>query len=660
MPEATSGFGMRGRIRADDVAEVRARARIDQVVSQHVALRNAGGGSRKGLCPFHDERTPSFHVNPAKGFYHCFGCGEGGDVIDFIRKVEHLGFTEAVERLASQAGIILRYEDVDPAQRAAREKDQARRARLLSAHSLAEAYFQQGLLTAEADLGRTFLTERGFDRAAAARFGVGFAPRGWDGLSTKLRGAGFSTDEMLQSGLILQGSRGLVDRFRGRLIWPIRELSGDTVGFGARKLFDDDNGPKYLNSPETALFHKSTLLYGADLARTAIVKSQQVVIVEGYTDVMAAHLAGITTAVATCGTAFGKEHVSVLRRLLLDEDSMSGAVVFCFDGDEAGQRAALRAFESEDRFVTQTFVAVQPEGLDPNELRLRDGDEGVRELIAHKVPLVEFVVRASLAKFDLNIAEGRVGALRAAAPLVGRIKDPALRPEYARLLAGWLGMPEAAVRDEIGRAGRSGKAPTTSFNVIGRGTPSPSNAGPDDAAAAGEQVLRLPEPDGRTPEARLEREALKVALQHPDLAAARFDVLGPDTFSQAVYRMLHHALISVGGCTAGLPAGPDGPDPGRPSRWASALLAAIPAAVAAQGQALVTALAVEPLQVATADGIGQYVDGVLDGLAESLTRRRVAVLREQLQRLDPAADAATYAEVFTALIAAEQDRRRLS
>ncbi|MEI8083494.1 MAG: DNA primase, partial [Actinomycetes bacterium] len=353
------------RIKDEDVVAVRERARIDDIVREVVTLRPAGGGSLKGLCPFHEERSPSFHVTPSKGFFHCFGCQVGGDVIDFVRKYDQLDFAEAVEKLAGRVGITLRYEEGS----AAPDRQRGQRVRLVEAHREAAQFYAQMLSSAGAQVGRDFLAQRDFDADAAAQFGVGFAPEGWDALTKHLRSAGFTDSEMITGGLAVSGQRGAYDRFRGRLVWPIRDLSGDVIGFGARKLLESDQGPKYLNTPETPLYKKSQVLYGVDLARREISKQQRAVVVEGYTDVMAAHLSGVTTAVATCGTAFGHDHIKILRRLLMDQDEFRGEVIFTFDGDAAGRKAALRAFEDDQRFVVQTYVAIEPHGLDPCELR---------------------------------------------------------------------------------------------------------------------------------------------------------------------------------------------------------------------------------------------------------------------------------------------------
>lgn len=452
--------GRSGRISDDDIALVRERSPIADVVGEHIQLRNAGGGNLKGLCPFHDEKSPSFNVTPARGYYYCFGCAEGGDVITFIRKIDNLTFSEAVERLAQRAGIQLRYEQGGYVP----GREQGERVRLIEAHRAAAEFYAERLSGPDAGPGRRFLSERGFERADAEHFGVGYAPNEWEALSRHLMSRGFTSQELIKGGLAREGRRGPVDRFRGRLVWPIRDITGDVIGFGARKLLDSDDGPKYLNTPESPIYHKSSVLYGVDLAKREIARRSQAVIVEGYTDVMACHLAGVPTAVATCGTSFGEEHIKVLRRLLLDQAEFRGEVVFTFDGDSAGQKAALRAFQDEQKFVTQTFVAVQPDGLDPCDLRVKQGDAAVRDLIAGREPLFAFAVRSVLARYDLDTNEGRLAALDAAAPIVASIKDPGLRKAYTVDLDRWIGFMDEGfvirrVQQTAGRAQESGRGP---------------------------------------------------------------------------------------------------------------------------------------------------------------------------------------------------------
>ena len=436
---------MPGRINDEDIATVRERARIDEVVGSHVALRNAGSGTMKGLCPFHDEKTPSFQVNPSRGFYYCFGCGEGGDVISFVQKIDNLSFTETVERLADRVGIQLRYTDGGASQ-----PERGQRLRLMEAHQAAAEFYAEQLSGTEAGIGRQFLSERGFDRATAEHFGVGYAPQDGRALRRHLNGRGFRDAELVTGGLIREAGW---DYFQGRLLWPIRDSGRQVLGFGARRLRDDDRMPaKYLNTPETPLYKKSHVLYGLDLARQQIGKKSQAVVVEGYTDVMAAHVAGVDTAVASCGTAFGDDHARLLRRLMGNHDAFRGEVIFTFDGDAAGQAAALKVFGGDANFIAQTYVAVEPSGLDPCDLRLQHGDAAVRELVARRVPLYRFVMANILTQHDLDRADGRLSALREAAPLVSSIRDSGLIGGYVRELAGMLGMDVEEVRREVMRS----------------------------------------------------------------------------------------------------------------------------------------------------------------------------------------------------------------
>lgn len=598
---------MAGRIRDEDIALVREKARIDEIVRDYVALKPAGGGSLKGLCPFHDERSPSFHVTPSRGMYYCFGCQEGGDVISFVQKLDHLTFAESVEKLAGRTGVTLRYVEGG----AGVNRQQGQRTRLVEANKVAEEFFISRLTSPEAAPARAFLTERGFDATVAEDFRLGFAPKSWDALMSHMRQKGFTDAEMLAAGLVSQGNRGVYDRFRGRLIWPIRDLAGDVVGFGARKLLEDDDGPKYLNTPETPLYKKSQVLYGVDRARREISKQQRAVIVEGYTDVMACQLAGVPVAVATCGTAFGGDHIKVLRRLLMDDDKMRGEVVFTFDGDEAGRRAALKAFDDDQRFVAQTFVAVEPHGLDPCDLRQQHGDAAVRALVDQRVPLFEFAIRTALASYDLESAEGRVGALREAAPIVARIKDPALRPEYSRRLAGWLGMDPATVNRAVGGG---------------------SNAAPPPRR-----------PDARDPVLAVQREALKCALQEPALVSAWYASVEAEAYSDPQLRAVHDAIAAAGG-----------PSPDRVGLvWIDAVLQAC---IDDDARGRVRGLAVEPLPVSH-EADARYATAVIARLLEMDAARRIGELRGRLQRLEEGTP--EQAAAFADLMALEAYRRDL-
>jgi DNA primase len=638
-----------GRIRDEDIALVRERSAVDDVVGEYLQLRNAGGGSLKGLCPFHDEKTPSFNVTPARGLWYCFSCAEGGDVIRFVQKIDSLGFAEAVERLAARLGIELRYEQGGhvPGQ------EQTLRRRLIQAHRAAADFYAERLSSPDAVAGRDFLSSRGFERADAERFGVGYAPAEWDILAKHLRGRGFTEQELLTGGLASQGRRGLIDKFRGRLIWPIADLTGDVIAFGARKLRTDDDGPKYLNTPETPLFKKSSVLYGADLARREISQRRQAVLVEGYTDVMACHMAGIGTAVATSGTSFGEGHVSILRRLLMDASQFRGEVIFTFDGDAAGQKAALRAFSMEEKFVTQTFVAVQPDGLDPCDLRLKQGDAAVRDLIAQRVPLFEFAIRSVLVDHDLNTSEGRLAALDAAAPIVGKIKDRSLRQLYAVSLDRWTGiMNEGFVLDRVGQhagarqTARPGRRQSGGRADDGRGG-RPAEGGPA-ANVPRQRSAEQSDYNARDPIIQVEREALKLAVQRPALCGPAFDALGPGCFTAPVHTAAFEIVAGCGGTVAA--AG------GR--EWAERLRNAAPDD---QVRAFITQLAVEPVRAPGADGEAdaRYIEAVLARVEELSLSRQIAQIKSRLQRMNPVTEQAEYNRMFGDLIALEQRHRVL-
>ena len=662
---------MAGLIKREDIDAVRERARIEDVVGEHVTLKSGGVGSLKGLCPFHDERTPSFNVRPQLGLWHCFGCGEGGDVISFVQKINHLPFTEAVEYLAGRVGVQLRYEEgggpvthgVEP----------GTRQRLLEANRLAEAWFREQLTTPAAQAGRGFLGGRAFGPEEAARFGVGYAPAGWDALANMLRSRGFTEHELVASGLCGQGGAGgsrVYDRFRDRLMWPIRDVTGATVGFGGRRLSDEDaTVPKYLNTPETAIYHKSQVLYGLDLAKRDIARDHRIVVVEGYTDVMAAHLSGVTNAVATCGTAFGADHVRIVRRLLGDSADPSagviagnrargGEVVFTFDGDAAGRKAALRAYGEDQHFAAQTFVAVDPHGYDPCDLRLAEGNDAIPRLLERRVPLFEFVIRACLADLDLDTAEGRVHGLRSAAPVIAGIRDRALRREYTRRLAGWLGMPDSEAVGAVRAAERRGA-----------GGPGPAGAGPE-AAATGSAPSGLPPVSD--PVTRLERQALEVIVQMPVVAArVGADDISPVAFSAPVHRAVFEAIEAAGGA---------GEVPGLISRAEASGLARdaavnratvhwieqVRAGAIGPVSAAVTELAVAPLPLAPPRGTGEpdpyvverYARGVLSALARTGINRQLAELRARHRRMS--ADDKDYREVFEQIVGLENRRMQIA
>lgn len=489
---------MAGRIKDSDKEELKARINIADVVGDYVALKPSGSGSYKGLCPFHDEKSPSMTVTPAKGMFHCFGCNTGGDVFKFLGDIEKLSFYETVEKLAARIGFPLTYEE-------GASKENGQRARVLEANTLAAAFFVEALATEDAVPGRDFLKQRGFTADAAEHFGIGWAPKGWNHLTDYLKTKGFTDEELILAGLSSAGDRGSYDKFRGRVIWPIRDATNQVIGFGARKIFEDDKGPKYLNTSDTPVYRKSQVLYGIDLAKKDISKKQQVVVVEGYTDVMACHLAGITTAVATCGTAFGEDHIRILNRMLGSDPATPAEVIFNFDPDEAGQKAAMRAFADSSKFNAQTFVAIGPDGLDPSDLRQQRGDEAVIAMIEARRPLLEFAIDRSVAKFDLNSREGQVSATRAGAVVLAGIVDPIQRSVYEKYLAELTSVDRAAIAalvTEAQKKNRNTRVATMSFN--------PPLDEPEPEVKSGFEPVDL-----RDPTNRRERWLLEVVAQMP-------------------------------------------------------------------------------------------------------------------------------------------------
>lgn len=695
---------MAGLIRKEDIDEVRARTDIREIIEGYVSLKSAGIGTFKGLCPFHDERTPSFNVRPQVGSYHCFGCGESGDVYSFVMAMEHTSFVETVERLAARIGYTLHYEGGKPGDR----YEAGMRRRLLDAHKIAAEFFERNLYSPDAQEAQRFLGARGFDPAATRKFGVGYAPRGWDHLLKHLRSQGFTDEELKATGMFSEGNRGLYDRFRGRIIWPIRTIAGETIGFGARRLFDDDQGPKYLNTPETQLYKKSQVLYGIDLAKRDMTKTKQVVIVEGYTDVMAAHLAGITTAVATCGTAFGPGHIKMVRRMITDDGS-GGEIIFTFDGDAAGQKAAMAAFQEDQRFVAQTFVAVAENGMDPCDLRLHKGDAAVRSLIASRRPLFEFAIDSTLAKYDLATLEGRVLAMRAIAPIIAGIKDRDLRPAYMRKVSGQLGLE----LDEIQRAvayaqnhpklSRSQQAEASAaaprYERLNEGPQgvqgyagAPGYTGiqgaahadapydpaydappPEDYAApsayAGQNAAAHPPssiqpaapqpeattpaveefltPDPRDPVARLEKAALEIALQHPELISVeQWRNLATVQFRYRTHREVAAGIIHAATVMA--------PTPG--IEWINCVRSGAVEGV----HPAVAELAVSPLPISSAEHLPNFVTGALNALFEQQIARQKSDLMMRLEQLSANPDDEEFEAVQRQLLELEMRRRQLS
>ncbi|MFC9436727.1 DNA primase [Nocardia sp. NPDC057030] len=626
---------MAGRLPDRDIAAIRDRVRIEDIVGEYVALKRAGADSMKGLCPFHDEKSPSFHVRPNHGLFHCFGCGEGGDVFAFLQKIDHVGFVEAVEQMADRIGYQINYEGGGTSV----QRDRGTRSRLVAANAAAHEFYMAQLREPGAETARKFLTDRNFDAAAAQQFGCGYAPAGWDTLTKHLLRKGFEFKELEGAGLSRQGQRGPIDRFHRRLLWPIRNLGGDVIGFGARKLFDDDTMPgKYINTPETILYKKSQVLFGLDLAKRDIAKGHQAVVVEGYTDVMAMHLAGVKTAVASCGTAFGEEHLALLRRLLLDDNFWRGEIIYTFDGDAAGQAAALKAFAGDQKLAGQTYIAIAPDGQDPCELRQHSGDGAVRDLVARRTPLYEFVIRGLLADHNLDTAEGQVESLRRAIPVVAQIKDNALRKAYATKLAGWVGWDD--IQTVVRRVGDEAKR-----NRMGGGSAGGRQA---PAAKQTESVAEQPaaRPNPNDPTLMPQRQVLAAALQYPAMAGAVFDSLEADAFTHPAYAAVRMLIAEVGGTGAGLGG----------AEWVNAIADRTDDLTM---RALLSELANEPLPVKNASGIPRFVAGVLARTQEAWVGRQIAELKSKLQRVSSTEEPDAYMALFGDLVALEQYRKSL-
>ncbi|NEG69443.1 DNA primase [Bifidobacterium choloepi] len=575
---------MAGMIKKEDIEKVRAAADLYDIVSASVRLKASGAGAYVGLCPFHDEKTPSFNVRPSVGMWHCFGCGKGGDVFKYVEEMESLDFRDAVEFLADKYRIELHY-DAPRGNLGAGAADGAlgggevrsKRARLIEANEEAQNFFVSQITTKEALPARKLLDGRNFTQADCAHFGCGYAPQGWDNLVRHLSNKGFTHQEILDAGLARQGQRGIYDYFRGRVTWPIRDSTGRTLGFGARKLYEDDAiAAKYINTPDTQLYHKEEVLYGIDLAKKAILKKRQVVIVEGYTDVMAMHLAGVDTAVATCGTAFGEKHAKMVRRFVGDDkigaiqlvgptkvagQSLSSRVVFTFDGDSAGQKAALHAFGLDTAFLSQTFVAVAEDNLDPCDLRIERGDEAVRSLIDGASPLYDFVIDTVVDKCDTAYTTGQMAAVKAAAPLVAQIRDRSLEDLYTRKTARRIGIDldimqrevrsarsQLHVRTEDAYAPRFGRFEQLRAE---RGVSGPGN--PDVNRAALQALARQDarEQDYYRVDDEIfmsEQQFMATLIQLPRaIDRTMFDQLATICFVTPVFRTLYQAVTAAGG-----------------------------------------------------------------------------------------------------------------
>ena len=578
------------RIRQDDVEAVRERTDIVRLIQQYVALKKAGR-SFSGLCPFHTEKTPSFSVDPGKQVFYCFGCGKGGSAYTFLQEIENLTFPEAVERLAGQAGITLRYEGVSPGER----RQASRRQALHRANARAGELYQRMLLEGrEAESARRYLERRGVSKESVEFFGVGFAPGYQDFLLRRMAGE-FSPEILVEAGVAAKDARGGIrDRFRSRIMFPIHDLSGNAVGFGARLLEGD--GPKYLNSPETPVYRKGELLYNLHRAKGEVTRAGRAYVVEGYTDVIALHQAGIPLAVATCGTALGEGHFRLLSRF-------SRRAVLCFDADEAGARAAERAHGLFERFALEVSVLILPEGQDPADFVGAEGGEAFDALADRAQALVDYMLERTVGGQRLDTPEGKARAVREALPIVAGLTDPVLRSEYAGRLADLAEVGATDVRIELNRLDASGGAPRREA----------ASAAPRQAPA-----------EARTPAREVEKEALKVLAQLPDIADRHGSAINEDHFTTERHRKAWNLLREA---------------PGHP--------AALADRATDRGQAeLIAELAVEPLK---GDASDDYAERVFARLEELRLDRKIRTMKKRLESLNPVTEADSFDPLFREL-----------
>ena len=625
---------------AKNKEELRQRLDLVDVVGGYVSLKRASANSYKGLCPFHADKNPSMTVTPHMGLWQCWSCGAKGDVFGFVMQIENIDFPTAIEQLAAKIGFTLEYEEGRGA-----AQDSSNRGRILAVNQAAAEFFKEQLATEEATIARQNLLDRGFDKAAAELFGVGYSPNSYSALNQHLKAKGFTDQELIESTLVRSGDRGIYDFYRGRLMWPIRDATGAVIGFGARKLLETDKGPKYYNSSDSPVYHKNKVLYGIDLAKAAIGKKKQVVVVEGYTDVMACHLAGVDTAVATCGTSFTEEHVTVINRLLGNDGT--GEVIFCFDPDEAGQKAAMRAWEQSSRFTAQTFVAIGPNGLDPCDLRAQAGDDAVQLMIKQRKPIYEFMVRQHLSKFDLSNVAGRIAAAKSAATIIAAIRDTTSRAVYERELAVMVSLDPQEIRQIVEEAIK-GRA-KTGVSALRRDSDSaPSAEVRDEGSDSGIQgsviAAEYPPINLQDPMIRVERQVLEVLVQVPE------------SYSEsALKRILDFGFVHPAHNVLVKPLAEMGYGTEHDHGWVQQFKAKLSEKL----QQIVDEIATATLPAANDAELARYAQGVITGaLDRTLTFEKNNLLAE-MRTMDPEANRARFAEIQQRLVSLEADRRAI-
>lgn len=528
--------------RYTDDSKERVRDAVDMIalVSARTELRRAGVNSYFGRCPFHEERTGSFHVRPEEKHYHCFGCQASGDPFRFVMETEGLDFVGAMESLAERFGVTLEVQDEDPMARARRE----RRERLHSLLDRAAAYYARYLWEAkEAEPARAYLAGRGLQRATLEAYRVGYAPSAWDRLLLVARKAAFSEDELLATGLAQRSKQqrgSIYDRFRERIMFPLADARGRVVGFGARAM-RDNQPPKYLNTSEGEVFHKGSQLFGIDLARKAAARAGTVVLAEGYTDVLALHQAGVENAVGIMGTSFTDEQARELERT-------ARTLVLALDADGAGQEAMLRAARVAEGRSLELRVVALPPGADPADLAQGEGVEALRARIGRSVPFVEFHVDRILARAETGTAEGKDRALAEIRPVLGPLPASVLRDELVRRVAGRLDLSDQLAASLVGEA-----APA----AAGRGAPAGAPGSPRaDLAHAGPHTdVAPPVPASLDRRERGERTFLALCLAFPREGRALLEQADLDEVfsSDLTRRAATHLRGHIATPEAGLP-----------------------------------------------------------------------------------------------------------
>lgn len=588
------------RINSDDVEALRDKADIVELVSGYTALKRSSGTTFKGLCPFHSEKTPSFTVDASRNLFHCFGCQEGGNIYQFVQRIENLPFPDAVEWLARREGFDLRYEEMKPGEK----KAHGLRMRLVEANKAACSFFHQTLMSSpDAVAARQYLHSRGFGKEVAERWQLGYAP-GRDALCAHLLGLGFTNEEITKAdlGRVSERSGSLYDFFRERIIFPTWNLQGEVVGFGARLLSGD--GPKYLNTSETPVFSKSKVMYGLDRAKSAIARGIAIV-VEGYTDVIALHEAGRSEAVATNGVALGESHFELLKKF-------SSRAVLMFDADDAGKGATERGFGIHHRIGLEVLVAPLPPGRDPADVVKEDGLEGIDKVLESAQPLLRFKLEQSIGRMRLDTPESRSSAVREAVKVLTLHPDPVARHEYAFMAAGVIGVDPEVVQRALGEQ-RLGS----------------SEQGGADATRNGDR--RLP---GHV---KVEREALMLLLTHRNATRGWIERIGEEEFTSSARRELYAAAVTAAG-----------PSP----------VGDLTENVSPEARVLLTELTVGAIEEGE-DSVEDRVDEVFGRLRLFRIERVIRSISTTLQDVNPLEDPGHHDALFTELVGLQAERRDL-